>query len=496
MEVGRDARHGTSYTDPRNAVEAPARKDIPLCVDLDGTLLLTDSLVESILVLIKTNPAYLLLIPWWLVGGKPNLKLQVARRVHMDAGLLPYREELLAFLHKAKHDGRRLILVTAAHRIVAGRIADHLGIFSEVIATDDNTNLKGIRKAEALTGRFGKKGYDYAGNAWIDLHIWRQANEAIVVGASRRLVERVRRTVPVAQVFQRQTRSIMTLLKAIRVHQWAKNALVFIPLLTSHNVTQPRLLLTSFLAFLAFNCWASLAYVVNDLVDLEADRQHPVKKYRPFASGALPLHAAAVLLPVLFLTGLAVALALPLGFASMLGVYLGLTFLYSFYLKRVALVDVISLASLYTIRVYAGSEAIQVQMSDWLLAFSMFVFLSLAAMKRFCELRMMGSSREAAVKGRGYVAGDVNYFFMVGLTTGYIAVLVLALYITSPDIYRLYARPRLLWFVCPLMFYWISRAWILADRNQMPSDPVVFLIKDRHSYVVGLLTLIVMIMAI
>jgi 4-hydroxybenzoate polyprenyltransferase/phosphoserine phosphatase len=472
--------------------EGGQRESVPLCVDLDGTLLRCDSLVESLWRMLRTDPLLLFRMPRWIGRGRAWLKGEIANRVALDPAELPYNEELLEFLRARAAGGQPLYLVTATHIRPARTVATHLGLFAGVIATDGKRNLKGREKRDELVRRFGERGFDYAGDSSADLDVWPAAREAIVVNASassarvaRKLGDRA------ADVIESPRRSLpLVVLEAMRVRQWVKNLLVLLPVALAHRVLEPTPLFHALLAFLAFGLGASAVYVLNDLLDLEADRHHPVKRERPFAAGELPLQTGLVLVPLLVVPSLVIALVLPRSFLLVLLLYFVLTTAYSLVLKEIALVDVLLLASLYTLRIIAGAEATEVVVSEWLLAFSMFIFLSLAALKRYAELRRLRSedSAETKVKGRGYLAGDLELMVPMGMCSGYLAVLVLALYISSDSVAPLYSRPVLLWFVCPLMLYWISRVWFLAHRGQVEDDPLSFAVRDRTTWVVALLS--------
>jgi 4-hydroxybenzoate polyprenyltransferase/phosphoserine phosphatase len=471
------------------------KPDVPLCVDLDGTLIKTDILLESVLGLLKTKPSYILLIPLWLLKGKAFLKKAIADSIIVDVDSLPYHSGFLEFLHEEHRKGRKLVLVTATDIRVARQIASHLGIFSEVIASNGETNLSGKDKVDALDLKFGRQGYDYAADSYTDLKVWAHAHRAILVNACQRLNNPVRNIVSVSRVFNDRPKFLPTFFRAIRVHQWAKNALVFVPLIVSHNLMNPALILNALLAFLAFSLSASSAYLLNDLIDLETDRHHPTKRHRPFAAGDLSLKLGYVAIPCFFVSSLVIGLTLSLSFVLLLFIYLTLATAYSFYFKQFALVDVILLAGLYTLRIYAGGAAISVELSEWLLAFSMFTFLSLALLKRFSELRLIIQTNKDSVLGRGYGASDLGYVANVGLICGCMAVLVLALYISSKEVTVLYKQPDLLWLICPMMLYWITRAWLLTNRGQLHEDPLLFALMDRKSYVIAVATGIIMILA-
>ena len=469
--------------------------DLPLCVDLDGTLIMTDILWESVAKLIKTRPASVLLIPLWLMKGKAHLKYQIARRVELDVTSLPYNKDLLLFLKQESTRGRRLILATATNILIAQRISDYLNIFSEVIASDERLNLSGPNKLRAIQARFGHQ-FAYAGNDPVDLTIWDHAAQAIVVNSKESLIKKVQQRKKIGKIFNRPTNSFAALIKEMRVQQWAKNLLIFVPLITAHKVGDAALVLQAIGGFVAFSLCASSAYILNDLMDLEADRHNLQKRFRPLADGRLSVRLGLAITPLLFAASLATTLLLPLAFLKIVALYFALTCAYSLYLKQLVLVDVITLAALYTLRIYAGSVAIGVTTSKWLLAFSMFVFLSLALIKRFSELYKTKNLKSQTLSGRDYRIEDLQHVSTMGVASGYIAVLVLALYISSQEVTALYSHPDVLWLICPLIFYWISRAWLLASRGCMHEDPIVFALWDKRSYLIALLIGAVLVLAL
>lgn len=480
------------HTKTAPAVEQRQNVSIaPLCVDLDGTLVKTDTLLEALLVLVKRRPWSVLRLPLWLAGGRAHLKRQVAARVALDAASLPYNEDVLRLLRAEGDAGRPLVLVTAADESIARAVADHLGLFQDVIATNGAENLKGRAKMQVLRERFGAAGYRYAGNHASDLAVWNGAEAAVVVGPAR-LAKRCR--VPVTQLIERRRAGVRIVLKEMRLQHWVKNALLFVPLMMAHQVMNPALLMKASLAFLSFGFCASSVYLVNDLLDLEADRHHASKRFRPLAAGNMALGTALALVPAFLAVSIYCALQLPRMFAVTLAIYVGLTFAYSFRLKHVELIDVIVLAGLYTIRVIAGSAATGVVPSPWLLAFSTFFFFSLALIKRFSELHLARRDGQTT-KVRAYYEADMELIASLGATSGYLSVLVLALYINSEQVVSLYGTPVLLWLICPLLLYWISRAWLIAHRGQMHDDPVIFALRDPVSYAVGALTAVILVVA-
>ncbi len=445
---------------------ATAGAAVPLCVDLEGALTPVDVSVEALLSLLRQAPAALLSLPFWLRRGRSRMNREIAARVTLDTARLPLNRELLEWLQGQRAGGRRLVLVSAADARIAGQIAAQVGLFDEVIAGDGKTTLSGGTKRALLIERFGDAGFEYVAHGFTP--------DAAAAAAPRR--------------------TSLVWIKAMRLHQWVKNALIFIPALLAHQVLVPTVFAQSAAAFLAFGLCASSVYLVNDLLDLTADRQHPRKRERPFASGALSARSG--LAAALLLFGSAALLALIVGprFAAVLGGYYVLTWAYSLRLKRAALVDVMTLAGLYTLRIIAGAAATGIALSFWLLAFSIFIFLSLGFVKRYTELDDARQSGKMDSHGRGYLATDLPLLMTLGIAAGYCTVVVMALYINSTDSQALYRHNKPLWLVCPLLLYWISRMWLLTTRGQMRDDPVVFALRDGLSLIVlALLGLIVLI---
>jgi 4-hydroxybenzoate polyprenyltransferase/phosphoserine phosphatase len=482
------------------ATAAAASRRVPLCVDLDGTLIKTDLLWESLLALLKRYPILGLRIPLWLLKGRAHLKGEIARRITLDVAALPYNESVLDYLRKERQAGRELVLATASHVQLARQVAAHLGLFSSRVFGTDQVNLKGPAKLKALQERFGTGGYDYVGDSKADLPVWSHANQALIVTNSSSLVDQVQKVGSVGQVFERQRVRLRLFLKAMRVHQWTKNILVFVPLIASHQILSAPQLIAAFVAFFSFSFCASGVYILNDCLDLEADRHHPTKKRRPFASGDLSIPAGLMISVGCLSASFALSVMLPLPYFFVLALYFLLTSSYSLYLKRLVLVDVIVLAQLYTVRVYAGGAATDIVPSHWLLTFSLFMFLSLALMKRFTEIKFKLVSQDEGdegigIRGRGYLTTDSEHIASIGSSSGLIAVLVLALYISSKEVLTLYSHPEILWVICPVMLYWITRAWMLTYRNRMDDDPVVFAVRDQKSYIVAFLIGVILMLA-
>ncbi len=466
----------------------------PLCVDLDGTLIKSDSLFDAVCLFLRRNPAHFWQLGLWLASGRARLKAEVARRAPLDPTRLPYNTELLAYLQAEQRKGRQIYLTTGADGPLAERVAAYLGVFAGVLASDSATNLTRAKKLARLKARFGE--FDYIGNSRADLPLLVNARQAMVANASLglRLALRMRR-IPVVRTFADRRPLPRTLLKAIRIHQWAKNILLVAPLLLSHKLS-PEAIGAAVVAFFCFSFMASANYLFNDLLDIDNDRRHPAKRFRPFAAGDLPVAGGVALALVLAAASLAFLPLLPREFAMWLGIYIVSTTAYSFYLKRVALVDVLMLSGLYTLRMLAGGAATGTEISHWLAGFSIFLFLSLAMVKRFSELENLRERGVTATQGRGYLVADIEQVRSFGTSSATAAVVVFSLYITRPAVEALYKHAGRLWFIVPLMLFWLYRVWLLGSRGEMDDDPVIFALRDRVSLAVGACVLAVAIFAL
>jgi 4-hydroxybenzoate polyprenyltransferase len=471
MEAAAELRPVSSET------ESPA-----VVVDLNGALLKTNILPESLVALLKQKPYYVFWLPFWLLKGKAYFNQQIACRASLDVSVLPYRDDVLDYL-KAQHAlGRSIALATSVDMQSARQVASHLNFFDLVLASDGLTYLSGETKRNRLVSKFGVKGFDYVGADRNDLVVWASARKAIVVNPCPFLSSRVATVSPVDLVIKDRRQSFVAYLKALRPRHWLKNLLVFAPLLAAHRADEIGLLSKAVLAFLSFGCFASAGYVMNDLLDLATDRRHPRKRYRPFAAGDLSLSLAFLTIPTLFGLGCLIgALVSPI-FVGMALLYFGLSVSYSLYFKNIVLLDVIVLAGLYTLRIIAGSAAVAILPSPWLLAFSTFLFFSLALVKRYSELAL-------TVRARGYELSDKELLASMGIASGYVAILVLALYINTDTAHLLYRRYQVLWFFCPLLLYWISYIWLSAHRAKMPDDPLVFATSNWTSRILLLIML-------
>ncbi len=466
----------------------------PLVVDLDGTLLRSDLLLESAFRLLRQHPLRLLAALPYLLRGRAPLKAQLAAACTLDASTLPYNRQLITFLEQEKASGRSLVLATASHQNQADAVARHLGLFDRVFASSADTNLSAHHKQSALVRAYGEKGFDYVGNARDDLRVWASCCKAYLVDLEIGVERAAHRQGNVQTVLNSPTHTASAWALQLRLHQWVKNLLLFVPLLAAHRMGEPCLLLAGLMAFIAFGLCASSVYLLNDLLDLDDDRRQPRKCLRPLASGAVPIKTAALLLPLLLLAAFALSawlLPYPFTLALALAGYYALTLACSLLLKRVMSVDVMALAMLYTARIVAGTFAFGVALTFWMLAFSMFLFLSLALVKRYAELRAAPPGLAHAVQGRGYYPADLAMLSALGAAAGYLAVMVLALYIQDQSTIALYRHPQRIWLACPILLYWITRMWMITHRGWMHEDPVVFAIKDRNSLLAGLLFAIV-----
>ncbi|AFL86993.1 4-hydroxybenzoate polyprenyltransferase-like prenyltransferase [Terriglobus roseus DSM 18391] len=484
--------------------------DVPLCVDLDGTLVKSDTLVDAILLLARQQPASPLYWPQWVSKGKASFKREITGRVHIDVEHLPYNRPLVDFLWEQHARGRRIYLATAADKGFADQVAAHFGdLFTGVLASDGTLNLAGANKLAAFQQQF-PEGFTYIGNAMPDRTLLQASVQPMAAnphGSLRRALRRDKTLLH--REFTDRRPALKVFLKAIRLHQWAKNILVFLPAILAHDLSA-RSILCSTLAFLSISFCASATYIINDLLDIEADRRHPRKRLRPFASGDLSPFAGVGIIGGFFAISLAFALLMPLvyrsfpgaaahhsmmrgpgAFVAWLGIYTITTLSYSFALKRMMLIDVIVLSGLYTVRLLAGASATGVPMSEWLAAFSIFFFLSLAFVKRFSELELMIANNRDKASGRGYKTSDLEQLRSFGTSSAFAAVVVLSMYISNLTAAHLYHHMGRLWLLMPVLILWISRVWLLASRGELHEDPVVYAITDKTSWLLGAISAVI-----
>lgn len=467
-------------------------REVALVVDLDGTLSRTDTLHEMLLSLMATDPLKLIHLPGWIREGRAGLKARLADHGIVPADDLPLNEAVLECVRAAREAGRRTALVSAADHRQVTAVAEATGLFDEAYGSAEGRNLKGDAKAAFLTDHFGAKLFDYIGDSRADLPVWRAARRAITVQAGQGLRQAAAAANPEHHHIDPPESRVRAMVRAMRPHQWSKNALLVLPMLASHDLSKFGAVL---LGFAAFCLTASAVYVINDLIDLSADRAHPRKRKRPFAAGELSavqgLRMAAGLLLGALVIGLATGQP---AFLGVLLLYFCATFAYSLWLKRKLLIDVLMLAGLYTVRIIAGGAAASVVLSPWLLGFSMFLFLALAAVKRQAELTDQLLTGRAS-SGRAYEVDDLPILRSMAVSAGHAAVLVLALYVTSDDVQRLYTRPELLWLICPILLYWVLRMVMATHRGRMTDDPIVYAATDRISQLAVVVSVIVAVLA-
>ncbi|MEM9007073.1 MAG: UbiA family prenyltransferase [Cyanobacteria bacterium P01_F01_bin.86] len=466
-----------------------------LVVDLDGTLIKTDLLLECFLKYLKAKP-FLFWLPffWLFTGGKVGLKRKLSDRVKIDYSSLPYCNAVLKKIREAKADNNKIVLATASYVTLADGVAAHLKLFDEVYSTED-VNLSSSNKANCLIEAFDDRPFAYIGNSSADLAVWAKAHQAYVVNADTSLIRKAKTINANTEVLAPKPSHVWQWIKAIRPHQWAKNMLVFLPILAAQQIGFNTSTLNVLIGFLSFSLCASSVYLLNDLLDVEDDRHHHKKNRRPFAAGTLGLGVGLFSFPILLSTSAVLAFIVSPEFLGVLVVYWLITTAYSFQLKKVVLLDVFTLAILYTMRIFAGTVAANVLPSDWLFAFSIFLFLSLAILKRYSELIAKREvNQNEKIRGRGYHPEDLEMLSSLGGASGYVAALVLALYISSEKVQLMYSHPEFLWGANLVVLYWNSRIWLLAHRGKVHDDPVVYALKDKVSrytvFVAGIFVLL------
>jgi 4-hydroxybenzoate polyprenyltransferase len=456
---------------------------VPLAVDLDGSLLHTDTLVESLFDVARRHPLDLLRLPAWLARGRANLKHELARRASVDLAVMPRAEDLVAHLRTLRHEGRTLVLATGADERIAHAVADDLGLFDAVMASDGKVNLSGAAKRDRLVATYGLRGFDYVGNSARDLPVWAAARRAILIHPSRRLAAAAAGVTDVERQFGSHRPVWRDSVRAMRIGHWLKNLLVLVPLFTVHRLADPALLLSALLGVASFCLAASGVYLLNDLFDLPSDRRHPHKKARALASGALPLLHGLLLVPALW--GGAMLLALPLGppFLAALGAYLVLMVVYSIRLKHYPVIDTMTLAVGYTLRIYAGSLAVHVDVAPWLLVCSTSLFFGLALLKRYAELVTLRPGLGPEGRVRGYGVGDAALIAGLGMSSVCIGVALLALYpvVAAPGV-----PGGPLWAMSALLLFWTGHMWLMAHRGRIHDDPVAFALRDPLSRALGI----------
>lgn len=461
----------------------------PLVVDLDGTLIKTDLMQEAIAAYVRQNPINIVRVLAWLCKGRAFLKQKLAQNAPpIDPATLPYNDDFLAYLKTQKANKRVIILATASHYLAAKTVFDYIGLFDELLATQGDVNLRSTAKADLLVQKYGEKGFDYAGNSRDDIAVWAKSAQPLLVNTPPALTKRY----PDAPQFNLPAARLPILRQAVRPHQWAKNLLLFIAAVGSHQLLDAQTMANTFISFVVFCALASAIYLINDIVDINSDRLHPQKSRRPLAAGTLSIFAGVTVSLVLFFIASVLSLTLlPFDFFVVALIYVLATLAYSFYIKRRLLLDVLTLSLLFTLRVIAGGEANDIELSFWLLAFSVFIFLSLAMLKRYADL--VHSHQDS---GRAYNTTDSDILAAVGIAVGINAMLVLSLYINSEIVATRYNHPQFIWLIIPIMTYWIARIWILAKRGEVKSDPVLFAVGDKSSWLAGVAVLCLVYLAI
>jgi 4-hydroxybenzoate polyprenyltransferase len=481
----------------KNLLVPELRYTRPLFVDLDGTLVSTDTLWESLLLFIKKYPLKTHKLIKWFFLGKAKFKTHLSEYVVPNSEVLPYNSLVLDYISREKKSGREIYLVTASSQKIADTIAKKCDVFEAAIGTDGRTNRKGTNKLSAVKQLIGKREFDYIGNSYSDLKIWKEAHTALICSKNERLNRRLyKENENVIKIKPNKNTTIKHWIKALRTYQWSKNILVFLALFMSHRIFEANLFIKSVIAFFSFSFTASAVYILNDLLDLETDRKHPLKKHRPFADGKISIMSGVIAVPVLII--LSFLIAVPFShylFVLILFAYLITTTAYSIYLKEIFIVDVILLGALYTLRILAGGFATDIQVSSWLLGFSGFFFLSLAFMKRYTDLVLFKKNDQVELFGRGYQIEDMDIVQKFGIASGFISLLILAMYITSEQVLVLYTQPLLLWIAIPIILYWLMNMWIATNRGKMTEDPIIYAVKDRNSYIVFFLVLTIIILA-
>jgi 4-hydroxybenzoate polyprenyltransferase len=455
-------------------------KQIPLCVDLDYTLLTTDILAEQIVQFIRKNPLNILKILWFLLFGKHNLKAKLNEEIGISPEALPFRKETLDFLTAEKKKGRKLVLITASLFQIGERVNEYLGIFDEVYGTRNNTNLRGKNKAKFLVETFGEKGFDYLGDSWHDIPIWKKANKSFIVSNLPILIRKVAKFKNFGGQIRVPKISLKAIVKQLRAHQWTKNLLVFIPMIMAHSFAQEKLTL-ALIAFFAFCLIASSVYVLNDIFDLQSDRKHPNKMKRPLASSLITINQSIILVSLPLLLGLFLSFSISSQFLLIAILYILINLLYSLYFKGIYLVDIFLLTFFYSIRIYAGGIATQTPVSKWLLAFSVFFFLSLASLKRYAEVVNLNALSTNIRLDRPYTLSNSILTLLIGVASAFASVLVFILYINSDVVVQFYKNPKFLWLLAFALLYWLLFLWNLANKGKMHYDPIIEALTNKIS---------------
>ena len=461
---------------------------LPICVDLDGTLVATDTLYESFLALLAYKPLTLFDCLGWISKGKAVFKSKLSNAQKIDIENLPWNESLLDWLKLRKAAGHKIVLATAADQSIALAAQKHLGIFDQVFCSDGSSNLKGKCKGQALVHEFGERGFIYVGDSKVDLPVWRDAAGAVVVEVKDRLRKKVEACSPLLASFQSSENLNEGSFVLLRPKQWIKNLLVFVPIIASGQWWDLKGWLTTAGVFFAFSLVASGTYIINDLLDIQADRHHFKKKKRPIASGKISIPRSLCILFLTVASGFLIGWQLevfPVIFA-----YVLVTLCYSLFLKAKFLLDVFALAFLYLIRIYAGADVADHSVSIWLFSFGMFVFLGLAMMKRVAELMKSEGSR--SLRRRGYKIIDVNILTIAGICSAFASALILFMYFRFNETSSVFKGQQTLFLSVPVILYWQLRCWRAVEVGVLDNDPIAFATSDKPSRIIlGILLIII-----
>ncbi len=472
-------------------------KQIALFVDLDGTLITGDTLHQSVILLIKRYPLKIFSLFCWITKGRAFLKYKVAQLIIPEPSLLQYKKDVIGYINKEKNNGRDVYLLSAANKKIAESVAGYLGIFKKVYGSTAKINLLGKEKLKRIRNIVGNNQFEYMGDSKNDIPIWSATSSGAAIDPNRGLKKRIRKFDNIKMINTMKKKAIFkSIIKEIRIHQWAKNLLLFLPIIMAHQFTETKIVISVFWAFISFSFCASAMYVLNDLLDIETDIAHPSKQHRPLASGEMSIKLGVFLIIGLIIISFSIVVStLSTSFLIILIIYIMLTTAYSFILKQIMLIDVIVLGGLYTLRIGAGSVASGVGVSSWLLVFSMFFFLSLAFMKRYADLILMRENNKGKIAGRDYHLEDLDLVQKSGITSGFVAMLVLALYINSAHVIGLYKSPILIWFTVPVLLYWLMRMWMVTNRGKMTEDPIIFALRDKITYISMFIIVVIMLLA-
>lgn len=457
----------------------------PLIVSLENTLVRTDFVWEALALYIRTRFLQLWRLGVWWFEGKASFRNKLLQATAPAAENLPYDQDLLVHLKKEREKGRRLVLITSQPRFIADSVATHTGLFDHVHAAESGVAFDMHAKAHLLLEVYGNNGFDYIGSQIGDREMWKSSRTAYSVAKRPLHIADERYT---EQIGAARRGRAEALIKALRPRQWLKNLLVFVPMLAGHDISV-TVAFQSLLAFVAFSLCASSAYLLNDTLDAADDRVHPTKRSRPIAAGTLPIAVALCACPLLAVAALLLSAAVNTSLLAIVSLYLLSTLSYSLYLKRVLMVDIVTLAILYSMRILGGSAATGIEPSFWLLAFSFFIFLSLALLKRHSELYNLEQLGKEKTAGRGYTTADRGPIGIMGLNSAFLSVLIFILYFESQNALIQYDSPAWLAGIVPLLVFWLGRLWILSYRGQVNEDPILYVSRDRVSLTVFMLCL-------